>query len=126
MTDAAADTSKITVNEVPDSTRINASTSLFLGPNKEWASVTFGPGLNVIYGALETGKSFILEALDFMLGAGADLRDIPERVGYDRIFLGVEHGDSKHSRLSAARAEDNFVATLAFTSALPRASSRSF
>ncbi|MGC1349937.1 MAG: hypothetical protein WA858_09170 [Xanthobacteraceae bacterium] len=34
----------------------------------------------------KTGKSFILEALDFMLGAGADLRDIPERVGYDRIF----------------------------------------
>ena len=27
-----------------------------------------------------------LEALDFMLGAAADLRDIPERVGYDRIF----------------------------------------
>jgi hypothetical protein len=52
--------------------------------------VSFGHGLNVIYGASETGKSFILEVLDFMLGASGDLRDIPERVGYDRIFLGIE------------------------------------
>jgi hypothetical protein len=64
----------------------------FSGPDKEPASVSFTSGLNVIYGASETGKSFILEALDFMLGAGADLRDIPERVGYDRIFLGIDSG----------------------------------
>jgi hypothetical protein len=63
------------------------------GPDKRPASVSFGHGLNVIYGASETGKSFIVEALDFMLGASADLRDIPERVGYDRIFLGVEDGE---------------------------------
>ena len=25
-----------------------------------------------------------------MLGSGAALRDIPERVGYDRVFLGIE------------------------------------
>jgi hypothetical protein len=67
----------------------------FAGPNREPASISFGTGLNVVYGASETGKSFILEALDFMLGSGADLRDIPERVGYDRIFLGVEHGDAE-------------------------------
>jgi hypothetical protein len=72
------------------------------------SSVTFGPGLNVIYGASETGKSFILEALDFMLGAGADLRDIPERVGYDRIFLGVEHGDSETFTLERSASGGQF------------------
>ena len=52
--------------------------------------VSFGPGLNVIYGASETGKSFIVEAIDFMLGGRPPLRDIPERIGYDRILMGVE------------------------------------
>ena len=62
------------------------------GPDKVTACVAFGRGLNVIYGASETGKSFILEALDFMLGSSSELRDIPERVGYDRVFLGIEDG----------------------------------
>lgn len=52
----------------------------------------------------KTGKSFILEALDFMLGAGADLRDIPERVGYDRI----EHGDSETFTLERSASGGQF------------------
>lgn len=62
----------------------------FHGIAKEPAILEFGAGLNVIYGASETGKSFVVEAIDFMLGGGQDLRDIGERIGYDRIFLGVE------------------------------------
>ena len=57
----------------------------FFGPQKPPATVTFGYGLNVIYGASNTGKSFIVEAIDFMLGGKPPLRDIPERVGYDRL-----------------------------------------
>ena len=57
--------------------------------------MTFGPGLNVIYGASNTGKSFIVEAIDFMLGGKPPLRDIPERVGYDLILLGLETLDGK-------------------------------
>ena len=60
------------------------------GPKREAASIEFGPGLNVIYGASDTGKSFAVEAIDFMLGGKPPLRDFPERVGYDRILLGVE------------------------------------
>ena len=62
----------------------------FFGPNKPAASVTFGPGLNVLYGASDTGKSFIVEAIDFMTGGKPPLREIPERVGYDRVLLGLE------------------------------------
>ena len=54
------------------------------------ATLEFGPGLNLIYGASECGKSFVVEAIDFMLGGKPPLRDIPERNGYDRIFLGLE------------------------------------
>lgn len=61
----------------------------FTGPGKEPAVVKFTDGLNVIYGASDTGKSFVLEAIDFMLGGQAQLRDIPERVGYDRIALSI-------------------------------------
>lgn len=63
---------------------------VFLGPQREPAAVHFGPGLNIVYGASDTGKSFLVEAVDFMLGGKPPLRDIPERVGYDRILLGIE------------------------------------
>jgi predicted nuclease with TOPRIM domain len=67
----------------------------FFGPQKEPATVTFGPGLNVLYGASNTGKSFIVEAIDFMLGGKPPLRDIPERVGYDLVLLGLENLDGE-------------------------------
>lgn len=62
----------------------------FFGPQKQPATLTFGPGLNVLYGASDTGKSFVVESIDFMLGGKPPLRDLPERVGYDRVMLGVE------------------------------------
>lgn len=67
----------------------------FFGPQKPPATVTFGPGLNVLYGASNTGKSFIVEAIDFMLGGKPPLRDIPERVGYDLVLLGIETLDGE-------------------------------
>ncbi len=63
----------------------------FHGTDKEPALVTFGPGLNVIHGASNTGKSFVVEAIDFMLGGKGPLTDIPERVGYDRVMLAIEN-----------------------------------
>ena len=62
----------------------------FHGPQRLPSSVSFGPGLNVVFGASNTGKSFIVDTIDFMLGGRGPLRDIPERVGYDRILLAIE------------------------------------
>lgn len=67
----------------------------FFGPQKQPATVTFGPGLNVLYGASNAGKSFIVETIDFMLGGGQPLRDFPERVGYDLVLLGIETIDGR-------------------------------
>ena len=36
----------------------------YFGPQKKPATVKFGPGLNVLYGASDTGKSFIVETVD--------------------------------------------------------------
>jgi hypothetical protein len=63
---------------------------VFLGPNRPAASLEFGPGLNIVYGISDTGKSFVVEAVDFMLGGKPPLREIPERAGYDRALLGLE------------------------------------
>src|SRR5687768_11180537 len=61
----------------------------FLGPEKKTVEFPFKPGFNILYGSSDTGKTFLVEAVDFMLGAGNDLRDIPERKGYDSILLGT-------------------------------------
>lgn len=66
-----------------------------LGPDKQPASMPFSPGLNVICGASDTGKSFIVESLDFLLGGRGPLRDIPERIGYDLARLAIETGDKE-------------------------------
>lgn len=62
----------------------------YFGPDRPPAVLSLAPGLNVICGASETGKSFIVESIDFMLGQENPVRDIPERDGYDRIRLAIE------------------------------------
>jgi hypothetical protein len=44
-------------------------------------------GLNVLYGASNTGKSFAVKTLDFMLGGARPLPEINEREAYDRAWL---------------------------------------
>ena len=60
------------------------------GPNRPTVELSLVSGLNVICGASDTGKSFIAETIDFMLGQEDLVRDIPERSGYDRIRLAIE------------------------------------
>lgn len=72
---------------------INLRRLCFTGPAKHDAALDFREGLNVIYGASDTGKSFVLEAIAFMFGGSDKLRDIPQRVGYDRIWLTLERSD---------------------------------
>jgi len=66
----------------------------FVGPGVAPATVEFGPRLTVIYGASDTGKSFIVEAIDYMLGAGK-LKNVGEAEGYTRILLGLRLADNQ-------------------------------
>lgn len=61
----------------------------FHGPGREPAVVSFQSGLNVIYGASDTGKSFIVESIDFMLGGKGPLTDIPQSNGYGQAMLAM-------------------------------------
>lgn len=82
----------------------------YFGPNKPPADLSFAPGLNVICGASETGKSFVVESIDFMLGQEDPVRDIPERDGYDRIRLVIESVSRAPLTLDRSVEGENFLA----------------
>lgn len=68
----------------------------FVGPLKESAELEFGSGLNLVYGPSNTGKSSVLDGIDFMLGTEKPLKELPEHEGYDQVILGVEFSKSEH------------------------------
>lgn len=80
----------------------------YTGPAKQ-AEHSFRSGVNVICGASDTGKSFLAESIDFMLG-GSDLRDIPERTPYGEIQLDLEVDNSEEWRFFRSTAGGHFRA----------------
>ena len=72
------------------------------GPDVDEASVTFEPGLNVISGASDTGKSYLVETIDFLLGGRTPPRSIPEGRGYDKAELVIEASDGRTYGLTRA------------------------
>lgn len=69
---------------------------IFIGPVKESAEIEFGSGLNLVYGPSNTGKSSVLDGIDFMLGTEKPLKELPEHEGYDQVILGVEFSKSDY------------------------------
>lgn len=61
-----------------------------LGKSKETAALDFTAGLNVISGASDTGKSYVVECIDFLLGASSSPKPIEEANGYELIRLEIE------------------------------------
>ena len=78
----------------------------FHGPQVE-SSVRFAEGVNVICGASDTGKSFLAEAIDFMLG-GSSLKEIPERVPYGSATLDISAAPDLHFEITRSLAGGNF------------------
>src|SRR5688572_19357131 len=81
--------------------RLTLTHLTLFGPNVDTASVEFGPGTTVVRGPSDTGKSFIVDAVDFMLGAKA-LKEIPEREGYSTVLLGLTLPSGETVTLSRA------------------------
>jgi len=79
---------------------------LFLGP-KDKAELTFHTGVNVICGASDTGKSFLADSIDFMLG-GSNLKEIPERTKYSEISLALTSTGDGNWNLRRATSGGNF------------------
>ena len=64
------------------------------GKGLKEATIPFCEGLNVIYGPSDTGKTFIVQCIDFILGKKGGLRVIPEAKGYERISLVISSWSS--------------------------------
>jgi len=79
----------------------------FIGASVEPAQVQFGSAVTVVRGPSDTGKSFIVDALDFMLGANA-LKEIPEREAYSTVLLGLEMPDGEAVTLTRSVDGGNF------------------
>jgi hypothetical protein len=62
-----------------------------VGPGKEPAHLRFGPGGNAVSGDSDTGKSYMLRCVDFVLGADEMTKKIDEATGYDRVLLEFEN-----------------------------------
>lgn len=79
--------------------RLTLTHLTFIGGSVAPASVEFGSHATIIRGPSDTGKSFIVDAIDFMFGASA-LKEIPERTGYSTVLLGLALPDGEEVTLS--------------------------
>jgi hypothetical protein len=73
------------------------------GPGKPAAELRFARGLNVIAGPSDTGKSFVLECIDYALGAGDAPEAIPEAEGYTLVSLEIEANAADQHRYTIER-----------------------
>jgi hypothetical protein len=92
------------------------------GPGLPAAELTFTRGLNVITGPSDTGKSFVLQCIDYALGGGDVPKEIPEAGRYTTVILEIESNHDKRVyalerslrggdvRLSTQGADDRILA----------------
>jgi hypothetical protein len=59
------------------------------GKGKTPAALEFAKGLTVVSGASDTGKSYLLQCLDFMTGASTPPDEIEESAGYETLWLEI-------------------------------------
>jgi hypothetical protein len=81
------------------------------GPHADPAELGFADGLSVLYGASNTGKSFALKTIDFLLGSSTPLPGITQRQPYDRAWLALdlpEYGPATLRRALAGGPYDLF------------------
>lgn len=80
----------------------------FTGPNVKPAELEFDDGLNIIYGASNTGKSFTSKAILFMLGVSKSLPETEEILAYDAAWLGLTLPDGRNVTLYRATEGGHF------------------
>lgn len=64
------------------------------GPGVTNAELRFARGLNVITGPSDTGKTFIAQCIDFVMGGGTAPKEIPEAAQYTSVLLEIETQDA--------------------------------
>lgn len=77
---------------------LRLSSLRFLGADGKTSSIGFGPRLTTITGPSNTGKSFVLKSIDFVLGKDT-LPAIPQLEGYTSVELDLEDRQGRTLRL---------------------------
>lgn len=57
------------------------------GNNLPIAEIVFMPGFNVVTGPSDTGKSYLYQCIDYMMGGSSEPKHIKESAGYSTIYL---------------------------------------
>lgn len=93
-----------------DRRRIVIDQLMFIGPERTPVSVQFKSGVNIIWGASNTGKSFVRKSIDYLLGG--ELPTLPpEGKGMDNYFLWLTlPGDLKVTLRSSSLGGDIYKA----------------
>ena len=68
---------------------ITLTSLTMLGGGLPEATMRFESGLNVVVGPSNTGKTFIVQCIDFALGSGKPPKPIPEAAGYETVVLTI-------------------------------------
>ena len=86
-----------------------------LGTNKPIAELSFKTGLNVVTGASDTGKSYLIDCIDYILGAREEPKKIKEAKEYEKIRAEIRTFDGRVFTLNR-QFDDNsiYVAECAF------------
>lgn len=88
------------MSTTPARMRINRLT--YRGPERNPVIVEFGDGLNIVWGASNHGKSFMLQTIDFMLGKRDPLDMLGEGSGLDQCMLWLTFSDGPKLTLQRA------------------------
>lgn len=86
-------------------------------PRKPDSTVRFQPGLNVICGPSNTGKSWVLQAIDYLFGKDAGDFVIDENTQYTEVRMSVK---THHGSLTLTRPIGKGQNTIAVSSTDPR------
>jgi hypothetical protein len=65
------------------------------GNGKPPAEITLKPGFNVVAGASNTGKTFIFQCIDFMMGGKKPPKSIPESAAYTNVIIEIKNYNGK-------------------------------
>lgn len=76
--------------------------------NLEPAKVSFQKGLNVISGPTNTGKSYIFQCINYMLGSSSKPKNIKEARAYTNIFLEICNYKNEYYTLESDLKGGNF------------------
>lgn len=86
----------------PTPIRIRINRLAYRGPERKPVVVEYGDGLNIVWGASNHGKSFMLQTIDFLFGKRDPLEMLDEGSGLDQCTLWLSFSDG--SKLTLQRA----------------------